>query len=253
MSELVLLRKEGHLAWVTLNRPELMNALSFDTLLRLRAILDDLAKDESTRVVLFCGAGEKAFCVGADLKERVGFTLEKTKDFVRTIGDVFTQIARLPQPTIAVIQGGAFGGGLELALACDLRVAAPHVSMGLTEASLAIIPGAGGTVRLPKVVGVAKAKELIFSAKRIPAEEALRIGLINEVFPARELQDRADALAESIAANGPLAVRAAKESIETGNLDEERRLYMERVLPSKDRLEALAAFRDKRKPNYLGE
>lgn len=253
MSELVSLRLEGNLAWVTLNRPDVMNALSFDTLLRLREICAELKQNKSVRVVLFAAAGEKAFCAGADLKERVGFTMEKTKEFVRTIGDVFTEIARLPQPTIAVIQGIAYGGGLELALACDLRVAAAGVSMGLTETSLAIIPGAGGTVRLPRVVGQARAKELILAAKRIPAEEALRIGLVNEVAPAAELGARAKALAEAIAANGPLAVRAAKESIEAGNLDEERRLYMERVLPSKDRLEALAAFRDKRKPNYLGE
>ena len=251
MIDLVQLQREGPLAWVTLNRPEVMNALSFDTLLRLREVVEVLSEDEEIRVVLIQGAGEKAFCAGADLKERDGFTVEKTKRYVKTIGEVFNEVAELPQPVVAVLNGVAFGGGLELALACDLRIAGAGVLMGLTETSLAIIPGAGGTQRLPKVVGVAKAKELIFAAKRISAEEAYRIGLVNEIAPLGELQARARTLAGSIAANGPLAVRAAKVAMEGWRSEYD--LYVKRILPSKDRLEALAAFRAKRKPHFTGE
>lgn len=260
MSELVLFQREGNMAWVTLNRPDVMNALSFDTLLALGKILDEIRKDKEIRVVLFAAAGEKAFCAGADLKERVNFTLEQTKKFVATIGDTFTQISKLPQPTIALIQGVAYGGGLELALGCDFRIASSNAQLGLTETSLAIIPGAGGTVRLPQVVGVSKAKELIFTAKRLTADEALKLGLLTDVVEVSQLKERGKALANAICANGPLAVQAAKESIQQAigkSSDEallrERELYLERVLPSKDRIEALAAFRDKRKPNYRGE
>ena len=138
MSDLVLMQKDGWLAWVTLNRPDVMNALSFETLQSLDAVTARLAKDDEVRVVIYGGAGEKAFCAGADLKERRTFTEEQTLAFVKRIGDVFTRVAALPQPTIAAINGVAFGGGLELALACDLRVAATTSRMGLTETSLAI-------------------------------------------------------------------------------------------------------------------
>jgi len=159
-----------------------------------------------------------------------------------------------------VLNGVAFGGGLELALACDLRVAVTSASVGLTETALAIIPGAGGTQRLPAVVGVARAKELILAARRVPADEALAMGLLNRVAPADELRAVADELAGAIAKNGPLAVRAAKAAIDlvesdaplSERLRRERALYLERVLPSADRLEALAAFQEKRPPNFRG-
>lgn len=258
MSELVLLQKEGGVAVLTLNRPEVMNALSYDTLGQLGAHVEALAGDAETRVVLVQASGEKAFCAGADLKERRTFTEEQTRAFVARIGDTFAAVAALSQPTIAVLNGVAFGGGLELALACDLRVASRTAKMGLTETSLAIIPGAGGTQRLPRVVGVAKAKELILSSARLDAEEALRIGLVNDVAEPGELAACARRHAEAIAANGPLAVRAAKAAIDfegdlPAGLERERALYLERVLPSQDRLEALAAFREKRKPVYRGE
>ena len=260
MSELVRCEIDGHLAWVTLDRPEVMNALSFDTLGALRDVTARLAADDSVRVVLVTGAGEKAFCAGADLKERKTFTEEQTLAFVTRIGDVFTEVARLPQPSIAVLNGVAFGGGLELALACDLRVAVDTAKLGLTETSLAIIPGAGGTQRLPAVVGAARAKELILAARRLDAARALDMGLLNAVAPREQLRETALELAGAMAACGPLAVRAAKEAIDlTGSgLDEdarlarERALYLERVLPSQDRLEALAAFAEKRPPEFRG-
>ena len=260
MSELVRSTLEGHVALLTLDRPEVMNALSFDTLGALRAHVDRLAGEKDVRAVLVTGAGEKAFSAGADLKERVGFTEQQTRAFVARIGETFEALAALPMPTLAAINGVAFGGGCELALACDLRLMSRSAQIGLTETSLAIIPGAGGTQRLPRIVGEARAKELIFTARRVAAEEALRIGLVHEVCEPGELLARARALAASIAANGPLAVRAAKEAIglsESGadlaaGLRRERELYLQRVLPSADRLEALAAFRDKRPPRFEG-
>ena len=260
MSQLVSLRREGALAIVTLERPEVMNALSFDTLGRLAGLAAELGRDPGTRAVIVTGAGGKAFCAGADLKERAGFTQEQTLAFVSRIGDVFSAVARLPQPTIAAIDGVAYGGGLELALACDLRVAGRGSRMGLTETALAIIPGAGGTQRLPAVVGVGRAKELIFTARRLDAEQALAIGLVDRLAEPGGALDAARALAAEIAANGPLAVRAAKEAIDLAGsgapLEErllrERAIYLERVLPSHDRVEALAAFREKRPPRFEG-
>ena len=260
MTDLVRFDIRDGAAWITLDRAEVRNALSFDTLGRMAEIVEDIRGNADVRVVVVTAAGDQAFSAGADLKERAGFDEAKTIAFVKRIGDVFTAIASLPQPTIAALNGVAFGGGLELALACDMRVAADGVSMGLTETSLAIIPGAGGTQRLPAVVGVAKAKELILASKRVDTAEALAIGLVNRVVPAANLVAAVEELAGAIAGNGPLAVRAAKEAIDLvgsgesmdANLLRERELYLERVLPSSDRLEALAAFRDKRKPNVTG-
>ncbi len=261
MSSLVKLERAHGVAWLTLDRPEVMNALSFQTLLDLKAHIATLAEDATTRVVLVTGSGERAFCAGADLKERVGFTEQKTREFVHLIGDTFSALSRLPQPSIAVLAGVAFGGGLELALACDMRIASEGVKMGLTETSLAIIPGAGGTQRLPAVVGVARAKELILSSRRIDATEAASMGLLNRMVPAGDLRQAAGVMADAIAACGPLAVRAAKQALDTfqdggaldARLERERALYLEHVLPSSDRLEALAAFREKRKPVFKGE
>lgn len=261
MSPLVKLDRADGIAWLTLDRPEVMNALSYQTLEELGAHVATLAGDRETRVVMVAASGDKAFCAGADLKERVGFTEEQTRAFVARIGDTFSAVARLPQPTIAVMGGVAYGGGLELALACDMRVAAQGVKMGLTETSLAIIPGAGGTQRLPAVVGVARAKELILASRRVDADEAFAMGLVNRVVARDSLDEAARELAAAIAACGPLAVRAAKQAIdiaqEGGEMEtrllRERQLYLDNVLPSSDRLEALAAFREKRKPQFKGE
>jgi len=260
VTDLVRMELQSGVARLTLDRPDVMNALSFDTLARLGELVDQLKGDKAVRVVILTGAGERAFCAGADLKERVGFTEEQTLAFVTRIGDTFSALAALPQPVIAAINGVAYGGGLELALACDLRVAVAGARMGLTETSLAIIPGAGGTQRLSQIIGTARAKELIFCSRRLDADEALAMGLVNRVAPQGELMSVAQELADSIAANGPLAVRAAKEAIDGGNdgldmataLLKERQIYLDRVLPSSDRLEALAAFREKRPPQFTG-
>ena len=257
--ELVSLERDGHLAWVTLQRPEVMNCLSFPTLKRFRSLCQELREDLSIRCVLITGTGEKAFCAGADLKERRTMPDERVPHFVRNIRALMDDVEALPQPTVAVINGFAFGGGTELALACDLRVAADHAQVGLTETSLAIIPGAGGTQRLPRLIGKSRAKDLILTARRLGADEAERIGLLNRVAPAGELREVATGLAAEIARNGPVAVRAAKAAIDGGvelpqpeGLELEARCY-ERVLGTQDRLEALAAFAEKRPPAFRGE
>jgi len=255
---LVSLEREDDVAIVTIRRPEVMNCLSFPTLKRLRRLCYELREDLSIRAVLITGEGEKAFCAGADLKERKTMPKDLVPSFVRNIRRTMDDVEALPQPTIGLINGFAFGGGTELLLACDLRIAAPHAQLGLTETSLAIIPGAGGTQRLPRLIGKARAKELILTARRIDAEEALSFGLVNRIAPAGELLAVGMQVARQIAANGPVAVRAAKRAIDEGcelpqeqGLEVEARCY-ELTLPTEDRLEALAAFAEKRKPVYKG-
>ncbi len=259
MEDLVLEEKRGHVVLLTLNRPRVMNALNFPMLRALKAKLERFWFDRDVRVIMVTGAGDKAFCAGADLKERATLSEVEVKEFIRTIRDTFTMLEEIPKPTVAVMNGVAFGGGLEMALACDLRYAAESARMGLTETSLAIIPGAGGTQRLPRVVGKARAKELIFTARRITAQEAARIGLINEAVPDDRLLERAMEVAQEIAANGPLAVAQAKYAINMGaeveihaGLFIESRCY-DNIIPTKDRLEGLKAFQEKRKPQYRGE
>jgi len=258
LPELVALSREGDLAWLTIQRPEVMNCLSFPTLKRLRWLCAEIREDLSIRAVLLTGAGDRAFCAGADLKERRTMPPERVPEFVRQIRRTMDDVEALPQPTIAVVNGVAFGGGTELLLACDLRVAVVHAQLGLTETTLAIIPGAGGTQRLPRLVGRSRAKDLILTGRRIDAQEAERIGLVNRLAPAGELRESALALARQIADNGPIAVRAAKRAIDAGcekplakGLEIEASCY-ERVLPTQDRIEALAAFAEKRKPRYDG-
>ena len=259
LPELVSCEREGDLAWITIEREAVMNCLSFPTLRRLRSLCAELREDLALRCILFTGRGEVAFCAGADLKERRTMPAERVPHFVRNIRALMDDVGALPQPTVAVVNGFALGGGTELALACDLRVASTLAQFGLPETSLAIIPAAGGTQRLPRLIGKGRAKDLILTARRIGAEEAERIGLVNRVAPPIGLRACALELAGAIAANGPLATRAAKAAIDQGcelpiaeGLEVEARCY-ERVLPTRDRLEALAAFAEKRKPVYQGE
>ncbi len=249
---------QNQIVTVTLNRPEQLNALNRPLLLQLQKEVLALKADDSLRAVIFTGKG-KAFCAGADLKERQGMTLEETRHFVRLIGDIFFSIATLHMPTIAAMQGSAFGGGLELALACDIRIIQNQALVGLTECAWGIIPGAGGTQRLTQLVGIAKAKELIFSAQKITTYDAKAIGLVNQVAEAeQDVMELALDLAKTIAKCAPLSVRAAKKAISLGAfLDAEEGLRLEEycyesILHSQDRLEGLAAFNQKRSPIYLG-
>ncbi|MBI3819754.1 MAG: enoyl-CoA hydratase/isomerase family protein [Planctomycetes bacterium] len=258
-SALVGCVREGNLATLTIRRPDVSNCMSFDTLTQFRAHAAALALEKNVRAVIITGEGAKAFCAGADLKERATMPIERVPLFVESIRALMDEVEALPMPTIAAINGFAFGGGTELLLACDLRIAASTATLGLTEVTLAIIPGAGGTQRLPRLIGRARAKELILTGRRIGADEAARIGLVHEVVAPDELIKRAKAVAGEIAQNGPLAVRAAKRAVDRGcemPLDQGLRYEFEcyqSILPTKDRVEALKAFAEKRKPVFRGE
>jgi enoyl-CoA hydratase/carnithine racemase len=200
-----------------------------------------------------------SFSTGADLKERRTMTQDQVRRFIFTIRNTFTAVEQVRVPVIAAINGFAFGGGIELAMASDLRIASSNAVMGLTETSLAVIPGAGGTQRLPRIVGITKAKELIFTARRIDAKTALGIGLLNKVVEPDQLMNAAMELAREIAKNGPVAVAQAKFAINCGMeasigvaLPLESKAY-EVTIPTKDRIEALNAFAEKRKPMFKGE
>ncbi|MEN8698951.1 enoyl-CoA hydratase-related protein [Bacillus infantis] len=252
------LKVENHAAVITLNRPEALNAFNYETLEELQRTVEDIRINPDVRVVIFTGAGDKAFSVGADLKERKTLSQTDVKRNVYKIGEVFSLIDHLPQPTIAAINGFAFGGGMELALSCDFRLAAQGTKMGLTETSLAIIPGAGGTQRLPRLIGQAKALELILTARRLTSEEALHYGLLTKAVPQDQLLEECLKLAEEMLANGPVALQQAKFAVKQGmNADLQTGLQIERkayevTIPTEDRLEALQAFSEKRKPEFKG-
>lgn len=242
-----------------LNREEAMNALSTALLREMSEALDTVRQDEQARCVIVTGAGSRAFCAGADLKERRSMNEDEVRLAVGRIRAVVEGFADLPIPTIAAIRGVALGGGLELALACDLRVVAADAVVGLTETRLAIIPGAGGTQRLARLVGSARAKDLIFTGRRISGSEAGALGLAQYVAAADDVLSEARALAQEIADGGPIAVRQAKLAIDQGaevSLKEGLRIEQtayESVIGTSDRMEGLLAFAQKRKPDYKGQ
>ncbi len=252
----VRVERRGAVEIWTLGRPERMNALARSTVRKLGQLARAVEKDGDVRAVILTGAGDRAFCAGADLKERRGMSEEDVRDFLALYRSVFGALDRLSKPIIAALNGVAFGGGLELALACDFRVMASAAKIGLTEVSLAIIPGAGGTQRLTRIVGEAKAKELILFSRRMDAEEAKRLGVVTAV--ADDALAAALEMAQTFEKAAPIAVSAALEAIDAASdlpldagLIHERRCY-ERTLESEDRLEALAAFQEKRSPVYRG-
>jgi enoyl-CoA hydratase/carnithine racemase len=246
---------------LTINRPESLNCFNMPLLHAFRDEIGEIALNPEVRVVIITGSpeGKNAFSTGADLKERAGMTPDQVSLFIRTIRDLFSLVEELPKPVIAAINGYAFGGGLELALASDIRIASDNAVVGLTETSLAVIPGAGGTQRLPRIVGVARAKEMIFRARRINALEGLSLGLFLEVVESEKLLPRAREIALEIANNGPIALAQAKYAINKGvevslpvGLAIESNAYAV-TIPTNDRIEGLTAFREKRKPEYKGE
>ncbi|AZU63416.1 enoyl-CoA hydratase-related protein [Neobacillus mesonae] len=257
--ENVLFHVENHIGYVTVNRPEVLNCFNYDTLHELQEVVTDISLNPDVHVVIFTGAGEKAFSAGADLKERKTLNETEVRRNVKAIRDVFNSIAQLPQPTIAAVNGYALGGGFEWLLSCDFTIAVEGVSMGLTETSWAIIPGAGGTQRLPRLVGETKAKELIFTAKKITAEEARDLGIVLKVVPRGELLSSCQEFAVNIMKNGPVAIRQAKYAITRGintdlqtGLEIEAKAY-ELTIPTEDRVEALRAFSEKRAPQFKGK
>lgn len=260
MDNKVLLVEEGDgVATLTLNRPEVMNSFNFALLYALKEQIDILRLKPDVRVIIITGSGQKAFCAGADLKERTTFNEIQVKEFIYTIRNLFTSIEFLNKPVIAAVNGVALGGGTELALACDIRIASMNASMGLTETRFAIIPGAGGTQRLPRLIGRGKAKELIFTGRRVEAEEALQIGLVNQICKQEVLLDQCLKMAAMICETGPIAIEQAKYAINYGletdlhtGLGIESNAYWV-TIPTEDRLEGLAAFQEKRKPEYKGK
>jgi enoyl-CoA hydratase/carnithine racemase len=265
MAEILLQeRTEDGILTLTLNRPETMNCFNSDLLAALAEVIREANFDTALRCIVITGASggdpkKVSFSTGADLKERREMTQDQVRRYVFTIRGTFTAVEQVRVPVIAAMNGIAVGGGLELALACDIRVASSAATMGLPETGLAIIPGGGGTQRLPRIIGVAKAKELIFTARRIDAKTALEIGLVNRVVEPDQLMPAALELAREIAKNGPIGVAQAKFAINNGieaslgvALPLESKAY-EVTIPTKDRLEALAAFAEKRKPVFKGE
>ena len=256
---LVLEERVGAVAVLKLNRPEVMNSFNFAMLRELRDLVERLHWDREVRVVIISGAGDKAFCAGADLKERATLGEDQVRQFIYTIRNLFTFIEFMNKPVVAAVNGVALGGGTELALACDIRVASESATMGLTETRLAIIPGAGGTQRLPRLVGRGKAKELIFTGRRVDAKEALEIGLVNKVAPPEKLLGECLEMAAMIGEAGPIAIGQAKYAINYGlEVDLHSGLAIESnaywvTIPTEDRLEGLTAFREKRKPVYKGK
>ncbi|MFW6334007.1 MAG: enoyl-CoA hydratase-related protein [Desulfosalsimonas sp.] len=259
-NEGVLLAEDrGQVRILTMNRPEMMNALNFEMLRALKQQIDSLRFNRNVRVIIITGAGEKAFSAGADLKERATLSDLQVREFIYTIRNLLTDLESLNKPVISAVNGVALGGGTEIALASDLRIVSMNASMGLTETRLAIIPGGGGTQRLPRLVGRGKAKELIFTGRRVDGREALEIGLANKICEAELLLDEAVKTAEMICEAGPIAIEQAKYAIDAGmETDLHTGLAIESnaywiTIPTEDRLEGLAAFREKRRPVYKGK
>ncbi len=253
------LERRDAVAVLTLDRPEKMNALSRAALLEFARVGEELMADPSVRAIVVTATGDKAFCAGADLKERRGMSENDVREQVKLYRRAWTWLDVAPLPVVAAINGLALGGGLELALHCDLRVAAHHAVLGLPEVTLGIIPGAGGTQRLPRLIGEARAKELILFGRRIEASEALAMGLVNRVSPpGKEVLDDALEWIAPLAAGAPIAQRAALRAIDDSSLvpvaqglDLER-VHYDECLRSSDRVEALRAFAEKRPPKFEG-
>lgn len=262
-AELIIQHHNNGVVELQLNRARGKNSLSKKLIFELEIFLSSIKTDKRVRCVIIRSLVPGVFCSGADLKERTKMKQEDIGGFVSKLRKTFDDVAKLPVPVIAAIDGAALGGGLELALACDVRITASNVKLGLVETKRAIIPGAGGTQRLPRIVGIAKAKELIYTGKVLDGDQAKQIGLVNESLKQTPEGDAAYkhalALAQEIAENGPIAVKMAKQSIDSGyevdlqsGLGYEELCYAQ-VIPTKDRIEGLNSFLEKRPAKYLGE
>jgi enoyl-CoA hydratase/carnithine racemase len=259
MSLVIVERDADGIATIALNRPEARNALSRALVGELRAACEWLAGDDGLRAVILTGMGERAFCAGADLVERKTMTADERSAHTEAILDAVEQVAALPVPVIGALNGFALAGGAELALACDLRLGMPETTLGFPEVKIGIFPGAGGVVRLPRLIGPSAANDLLFTGRQVHADEALRLGLIDAIVPADELLLAARAKAELIAEGAPLAVRALKRalraadgvSIADGLV---ATAQLRRSLDgTADYAEGLAAFAERRAPRFTGQ
>ncbi len=252
----IILEKEGHLAIVTINRPKALNALNSDTLKDLDVVLDELENDNNIYSVILTGSGEKAFVAGADISEMKDLSEEEGRKFGLLGNRVFRRLEKLDKPVIAAVSGFALGGGCELAMACDIRIASEKAKFAQPEAGLGITPGFGGTQRLPRLVGEGKAKELIYTCATIKADEALRIGLVNRVVPLENLMDEARNMANAIMANAPIAVKLCKDAINRGmqvDIDEAIEIEAEdfgKCFATEDQKEGMTAFMERRAKNF---
>lgn len=252
--ENILLTKEDKLSIITINRPESLNALNAKTIQEISSAITELDNDNSCRVIIITGSGEKSFVAGADIKEFSDFGQEKAEELARNGQNfLFNKIENLSKPVIAAVNGFALGGGLELAMACHIRYASENARLGLPEVTLGLIPGYGGTQRLPKLVGKGIANEMIFSAKMIPAQRAKEIGLVNEVYPIGELISKTKELANVIAHNSPMAISKAIHAVNLSDTDkgfETEIKYFGELFELEDKKEGVSAFIEKRKPNF---
>jgi len=257
--ENILLEKKNSIAYVTVNRPKVLNALNGATVEELRAAFHDIKKDAETRVVILTGSGEKAFVAGADIGELAQRDPVSGKEFAQRGQSVFNLIENLGKPVIACINGFALGGGCELAMACTMRLASESARLGQPEVKLGIIPGYGGTQRLPRLVGKGPAMQQVLTGEMITAQEAYRIGLVNEVTAAAELIPRAEAIAAKIIANAPLAVQYAMEAVNKGmEMTLAEGLFLEASLfavccATEDKKEGTTAFLEKRPAVFKGK
>jgi len=256
--ETLRLDRQGRVAIITINRPDKRNALNIKTRQEGAALLDQLRDDDSVGVVVFTGAGDKAFVAGADIGEFAGRTAITQRE-VMTTRSLFTAIDTFPKPVIAMINGYCLGGGCELALACDIRIASQNASFGQPEINLGIIPGGGGTQRLTRLVGEGKAMEMILTGEIIDANTAFAIGLVNHVVPADQLQTKTLEIASRIADKSPIALQLAKEAVKIAsksNLDEGLRREVDLFalcFSTEDKNEGVSAFLEKRKPAFKGK
>lgn len=253
----LLLEIESGVAVLTINRPKALNALNSETLAELNTCLSELEKNKDVKVVILTGAGEKSFVAGADISEMVNATPAEGRAMGLLAREAFGRLENMPQVTIAAVNGYALGGGCEISMACDIRIASDNARFGQPECGLGILPGFGGTQRLARLIGKGRAKELIFTCDQIDAQEAYRIGLANKVVPRAELLDTCKAMAGRIMKNGPFAVALAKQAINTGmDTDLDSGLTLEANLfglsfSTEDKKEGMTAFLEKRKEKHF--
>jgi len=256
--EFLLLEKNAGIALLTINRPQQLNALNKQTLSEINVAFESLREDDAVKVVILTGSGEKAFVAGADIKEFAHFSGEEGSELAKEGHmTVFNLIEEFPKPVIAAVNGFALGGGLELAMSAHVRIASDNARMGLPETSLGVIPGYGGTQRLPQLVGKGRALEMIFSAKMIDAATALSYGLVNQVVPQNELMQAAEAMAQSFMKNSIVAMGFAIEAVNAGLLEGSMGYDVEvqafgDCFETEDFKEGTTAFLEKRKPNFPG-
>ena len=250
----IVLEKEQRIATITINRPTSLNALNGQTIMELSQALEEIAHDNDIRTVIITGSGEKSFVAGADIKEFSDFGKEAAEELSRKGQNIlFDKIENFNKPVIAAVNGFALGGGLELALACHIRYGSENAKLGLPEVTLGLIPGYGGTQRLPRIVGKGLANEMIFSAKMVNAQRAHEIGLLNEVFPLEDLLPKTLELAHLIARNSPMAIKKAIKAVNLSDTDggfEAEIIAFGELFEMDDKKEGVNAFLEKRKPSF---